>query len=137
MSRSNHTICEFTADTLVELQLACLPGDEPLQQPSRCRYWVARRGGDIEAFVIMYLFADCWYLARAGTLPEAQGQHLYPRLIRAAFTAMRKISVKLCVTDCAYWNTRSANGLIRAGFRLYEPSRKWGFSDGLYWQKAL
>lgn len=138
MARSDVKISRYAgSDSLEELQLACLPGDEPLERSVEQTYWVARSAQGIVAFIIMYQFSDCWYLARAGTLPEAQGQHLYPRLLRAAFTEGRKRGVELCITDCAHWNTRSANGLIRAGFKLYVPARKWGFEDGLYWRKEL
>lgn len=138
MGANNYTIAEYKlGDSLVELQRACLPSDVPETSYPQARYWVARGDAGLVSFIIMRPFADCWYLSRAGTLPEARGQHLYPRLLRAAFTALRKAGVATVITDCAYWNTSSANGLIRAGFKLWEPARKWGFNDGLYWRKEL
>ncbi|WP_341918711.1 GNAT family N-acetyltransferase [Polaromonas sp. YR568] len=120
------------------LQVLCLPGDAPLPDNPRNHYWVARaKDGEAVAFVILYRYQDCWYLSRAGTLERHSGKHLYPRLLRAAFRHIRKTKTRNVITDCSNWNTRSANGLIRAGFRLYTPARKWGFEDGLYWTLDL
>jgi RimJ/RimL family protein N-acetyltransferase len=124
----------FTLD-IYGLQLACLPADAPLPDHPLNLYWVARAAdGQAVAFIIMYQYNDCWYLSRAGTLDGHAGQGLYPRLLRTAFRRMRQLGVQTCITDCANWNVRSANGLIRAGFRLYDPATRWGFKDGLYWR---
>ena len=120
-----------------DLQKACLPGDEPIDDEPQSLYWLAFNDHEPVAFIVMYRYTDCWYLKRAGTLPEHEGNRLYPRLLRAAFKAMRKAGMRTCITDTANWNTRSANGLIRAGFRLYTPNFKWGWADGLYWKVNL
>ena len=34
-------------------------------------------------------------------------------------------------------NISSANNLIRAGYRLFEPPWRWAFQNSLYWTKVL
>jgi predicted GNAT family acetyltransferase len=120
------------------LQLACLPGDDPVPRDQGNLCWVAYDSTGPVAFVL-YVPVDSTmaYLKRAGTLPRARGVGLYPRLNRAAFSYLRRQGVKTVVTDCTYWNVASANGLYKAGFTLYTPQHKWAFEDGLYWWKDL
>lgn len=119
------------------LQRACLPGDEPVMDDPNYLYWLTFKDGVPVAFIVMHDNGSYWYLKRAGTLPAHEGNRLYPRMLRAAFKAMRKQGVYTCVTDTANWNWRSNNGLIRAGFRMYQPQEKWGWEDGLYWKIDL
>jgi predicted GNAT family acetyltransferase len=121
-----------------KLQLACLPADEPVVRNQKNLCWLAYDDRGPVAFVIYQVLSNQQaYLARAGTLPRAQGKGLYVRLNRTAFSYLRKQGVTAAVTDCAYWNTSSANGLYRSGYRLFTPVYKWGFSDGLYWWADL
>lgn len=126
-------------DELDGLQALCLPSDEPVGQAPGQRCWVARHeGAKAVAFIIMQpAHPGCWYLGRAGTVPAHAKRGLYKRLLRTAFTAARRAGITEVVTDTAYWNLASANGLIGAGFKLYTPQRKWSWADGLYWRKTL
>jgi hypothetical protein len=124
-------------EALDELQRDCLPGDEPVLDDPSYLYWLAFKDGVPVAFIIMHDNGSYWYLKRAGTLPAHEGNRLYPRLLRTAFKAMRKAGVHTCVTDTANWNWRSNNGLIRAGFTMYQPQEKWAWEDGLYWKIDL
>jgi hypothetical protein len=125
------------SEAIDDLQRLCLPGDEPVYDDPSYRYWLAFNDKKPVAFIIMHDNGSYWYLKRAGTLPAHEGNRLYPRLLRAAFKAMRKAGVRTCVTDTANWNWRSNNGLIRAGFRTYLPQEKWSWEDGLYWKIDL
>lgn len=120
------------------MQAVCLPSDEPVAAAPGQRCWIARADGEAVSFIIMRpAHPGCWYLVRAGTVPEHCNKGLYKRLLRAAFAAARKAGITEVVTDTAHWNVASANGLIGAGFRLYIPTHKWGWEDGLYWRKTL
>lgn len=129
---------ERHGDELDGLQALCLPGDEPVSQAPGQRCWVARADGEAVAFIILRpAHPGCWYLVRAGTAQPHAGKGLYKRLLRAAFTAAKRAGIVEFVTDTAHWNVASANGLIGAGFKLYVPTHKWGWEDGLYWRKIL
>jgi len=128
---------DYTLD-IYRLQKTCLPQDDPIKDKKDNHYWVARtEKGEAVAFIIMQEGDGYWYLARAGTIYEHSGKGLYKRLLKTAFMNFRKSKSRIVYTDCAYWNIGSANGLIGAGFRLYTPTYKWGFSDGLYWMIKL
>lgn len=117
------------------LQAACLPGDVPLTRLPDDFVWVAYDGLEPVGFV---LFRDWGHgtvcLERAGVLPRAAGQGLYQRLLRAAHRGLPRGRL---VTYTANRNLASANGLLGAGWKLYEPAVRWGWPDGLYFTKVL
>lgn len=127
----------YTLD-IYRLQKLCLPSDAPVPEKDKQLYWVARtEDGDAVAFVILYEHGEYWYLSRAGTAPAHIGRGLYKRLLKASFRHIKKSGVTQIYTDCTYWNTSSANGLMAVGFRMYTPTQKWAFRDGLYWTLKL
>lgn len=81
-------------------------------------------------------FRDCGYLVRAGVLEKYRGQGLQKRLLRTRERFARAINFEWLVT-ATYDNVPSANSLIAAGYRLYEPSRPWLAKGALYWRKQL
>lgn len=130
------TVRRTDAQFLVELQKLCLTGDEPLAPKPEDLAWVAYSAGEPVGFV---LFRDHGYgtvfLERAGVLPAYGGQGLYKRLLRAAERGLPRGS--RLVTYTANRNLASANGLLGAGWKLYEPTVRWGWPDGLYLTKVL
>lgn len=76
------------------------------------------------------------YLKRSGVLPGHRGNRLQLRLIRAREALARKMGWVTLVTDTTD-NPRSANTMIRAGYRLYTPENKWAYEHSLYWRKTL
>lgn len=115
------------------LQLLCLPGDAVV---TRTRRHIAWSIGDV-AFVLVHRRGHEWYLERAGTLPGYEGQGLYKRLLKKLIACAREAHITRVVTDCTYWNVRSANGLYAAGFRMFTPDEPWAFKTGLYWKIDL
>lgn len=77
------------------------------------------------------------YLSGAGVIRSYRGHGLQRRMIAVREAAAKRAGCKLVVTYTARDNYPSANNLIRCGYRLYAPEVPFGFSDALYFQKAL
>jgi GNAT superfamily N-acetyltransferase len=76
------------------------------------------------------------YLKRAGVLKAYRGQGLQRKLITVRERKARKLGLTTMVTDTTD-NPPSANSLIKAGYRIFEPRDKWAFTHSIYWRKAL
>lgn len=74
------------------------------------------------------------YLVRSGVLKDHRGNGLHMRLIRVRERWARKHGWRKLRTDTTD-NHRSANNLIRAGFRIFVPELLWGFQHTIYWRK--
>jgi GNAT superfamily N-acetyltransferase len=77
------------------------------------------------------------FLERAGVCPQARGQGLQRRLIRARERWAKAQGAAWSVTYTSPTNPASANSLIGAGYRLYRPSFYWGCKDSLYFRRQL
>lgn len=69
------------------------------------------------------------FLARAGVLPIAQGQGMHRRMIRHRLRWAKRNGFDRVWTYTTNDNVRSANNLIRCGFRVYAPKKMF---DGGY-----
>jgi GNAT superfamily N-acetyltransferase len=76
------------------------------------------------------------YLKRAGVLKAYRGHGLQRKLITVRERKARKLGLTTMVTDTT-GNPPSANSLIKAGYRIFEPRDKWAFTHSIYWRKAL
>jgi GNAT superfamily N-acetyltransferase len=76
------------------------------------------------------------YLKRAGVLKAYRGQGLQRRLITVRERKARKLGLTTMVTDTTE-NPASANSLIGAGYRIFEPENRWAFKHSIYWRKSL
>jgi GNAT superfamily N-acetyltransferase len=76
------------------------------------------------------------YLKRVGVHPLHRGHGLQRRLLRVREARARKLGYSALVTDTTS-NIPSANNLIAAGFRLFQPKDPWAFEHSLYWKKDL
>lgn len=81
-------------------------------------------------------YTDCVYLSRSGVMPQHRGNNLQVRLIRAREAFAKKHGFAACITDTTN-NVASANSLIRAGYKLYNPSVPWSLPAALYWRRWL
>lgn len=77
------------------------------------------------------------YLYRCGVLPWHRGHGLQRRLLQVRERWARANGYHSIVTDCTIDNPASANSLIRAGYRLYNPGDRWALSSSAYWIKHL
>ena len=124
---------------LTLLQKACLPHDKiyPITQG----YWhvVYSQDGEAVGFggiVPSTRWSDTMYLCRAGVVPTHQGQGLQKRLIRQRLKVAKRLGMNWVITDTNQ-NPASANSLIAIGFKMFEPSKPWGFKTALYWRYRI
>lgn len=76
------------------------------------------------------------YLKRAGVLKAYRGQGLQRKLITVRERKARKLGLVRMVTDTTD-NPPSANSLIGAGYRIFDPEYRWAFKHSIYWRKSL
>jgi GNAT superfamily N-acetyltransferase len=123
---------------LAELQRICLPYDQPLDT-NFGSWWIASQDGrDIGSagLVRSVSWIDCGYLCRAGVVPTHRGQGLQKKFIRVRIRQAKALGWKWLISDTTE-NPASANSLISCGFKMFEPSKPWGFKNSLYWRKKL
>lgn len=123
---------------LRDLHAITFPFDE---QPSwgGTAWWLVTDGDEPVAFAGLepnFLADGSAYLARAGVIPSHRGQGLQLRLIRARERLARTIGCP-AIVSATYNNTHSANNLIQAGYRLFDPAVTWLAEGACYWRKTL
>jgi len=125
-------------DTLNELHAACFL-DSAIRVPYDYGYWwIAYRCDEPAGFagiVPSSIGLGVGYLKRAGVLPWHRGNGLQRRLLKVREAKARKLGWSRIITDTTD-NVPSANNLIAAGYRLFQP-RPWAFKHSLYWTKEL
>jgi GNAT superfamily N-acetyltransferase len=120
------------------LQNKCLPFDTPYDT-NFGSWWIATENGvDIgfAGLVRTVSWIDCGYLCRAGVVPTARGQGLQKQFIRVRLRQAKALGWQWVVTDTTD-NPASANSLIATGFKLFQPTKPWGFKNTLYWRRKL
>jgi GNAT superfamily N-acetyltransferase len=129
-----------TKDTLCDLHEAAFGPSAPLIDTSHGYWWLCYDDSDTPvAFAGMVRSSSCvkrGYLIRSGVLPSHRGRGIQVKLLRAREAHARKLGYDLLVTDTTS-NIPSANSLIRAGFKLFQPKHPWAFENTLYWRKDL
>ena len=115
-------------DELKRLHGECFPCDsEPPWE--RADWWLAwDDNGKAIAFAGGYVYGPdaCYYLVRAGVAEAARGRGLQKRLIRVRLRRAAQLGCKGAYTYTVLSNHASSNSLIRCGFKLFRPSRRWG-----------
>jgi GNAT superfamily N-acetyltransferase len=129
---------QSSQDKLSALQKICLPFDQPYDT-NFGSWWIATANGvDIgfAGLVRTVSWTDCGYLCRAGVVPTARGQGLQKQFIRVRLRQAKALGWKWVITDTTD-NPASANSLIATGFKLFQPTKPWGFKNTLYWRRKL
>lgn len=124
-------------DALTLMQQECLPGDVPTEYRPDDLWWVAYSGREPAGFCCIRPVPNhpgMWYMARAGVMPDYRGRGLQLRMLRTRIHAAKKAGATIIVSDCTAANSASANNLIRAGFRVYDPVYRWGLPSSIYWR---
>lgn len=128
-----------TQNTLNRLQKEILPGTE-LADPAEGFWWIVfDESGKPAGFAAMKQssqFTDTAYFSRAGILEEHTGNALQKRLIKARINKSKIMGFKWAITDTSK-NPPSANSLINCGFKMYSPSKPWGWEYTNYWRLKL
>jgi N-acetylglutamate synthase-like GNAT family acetyltransferase len=81
-------------------------------------------------------FGDCAFFHRSGVSLEHTGNGLQKRLIKARIRKAKSMGFNWVVSDTTT-NPASANSLIHCGFKMYEPSKPWGWEHTCYWRLKL
>jgi GNAT superfamily N-acetyltransferase len=120
------------------LQNKCLPFDTPYDTNFGSWWIVTENGRDIgfAGLVRSATWIDCGYLCRAGVVPASRGQGLQKKLIHVRVRQAKALGWKWVVSDTTD-NPASANSLINCGFKLFQPTKPWGFKNTLYWRRKL
>ena len=131
---------QHSTSVLRVLQMACLPLDEPIF-PEGGWWWLGHSLDNNQAVAFGILepsqqWRDTAYLSRAGVLPAWRGQGLQRRLIALRERLARRQGFVWMISDTTD-NVPSSNNLIKAGYKLIEPSAPWANSESLYWSKKL
>jgi ribosomal protein S18 acetylase RimI-like enzyme len=120
------------------LQLTCLPYDDPLDT-SKAHWWVVYDGQLPVGFACLQAsvqWSDTGYLSRSGVIPSYRGRGIQKRLLTVRESKAKRLGWRWLVSD-TFDNPASGNSLIVRGFRLFKPSKPWGFDAALYWRKEL
>jgi GNAT superfamily N-acetyltransferase len=99
-------------------------------------YNVCKRPVAFAGLTRSQLWDDVGYLCRSGVMPEARGNNLQVRMIKVREAQAKRNGWRSLITDTTD-NLASANSLIKAGFKLYQPYLPWAMSNSLYWRKWL
>lgn len=124
---------------LLYLQKKCLPYDEPYDTDFGW-WWIAYDEKNtpigFAGLVPSASWNDAGYLCRAGVVPSARGLGIQNRLIAVRIRKAKAMGYNWLVSDTRD-NPASSNSLINQGFKLFDPTNPWGYSDALYWRKRL
>lgn len=127
------------ADEILKLHDMTFGDTAPSVPTDSGHWWLAYCGDAPVAFaglVPARSTPDAGYMIRVGVMEMHRGQGLQKRLIRVRQQRARLNGWTRLVTDTTN-NPASANALISAGFRMYEPQYPWGLPEALYWKKEI
>jgi Acetyltransferase (GNAT) family len=130
---------EEIAETLAELHRMIFLEAASIPRFDEGHWWLASCEREPVAFagiVPSTFISNAGYFSRVGVLRVHWGNRLQLRLMRAMEARVRRNGWCSIVSDTTE-NLSSANNFIRAGYRLFEPERRWAWSNSLYWRKAI
>lgn len=140
MIRIREVYAEDELDALTELhQETFAPGEAPMADFTEGYWWLAHHKETPIAFLGVRqstLGPDVGYFTRVGVLTWWRGYGLQLRLMRAMHAKAKRVGWTRIVTDTLN-NPPSANNIIRAGYRMFEPDAPWSLAGALYWTKEI
>ena len=126
-------------NTLARLQKEILPSDVPCDV-TEGHWWIVytdtNKAVGFAGMKQSNQFTDCAFLHRAGVCDDHTGNGLQARLIKVRINKARIMSFNWAVSDTSK-NPASANSLINCGFKMYRPSKPWGWEWTCYWRLKL
>jgi GNAT superfamily N-acetyltransferase len=129
---------EKHSEVLRALHTLTFPADDHEDYTSGY-WWIVWDGYEPVAFAGMrcsLTAGSTAYLSRCGVMRSHRGQGLQKALLRRRLSLAKREGFGAAIST-TYLNTASANNLIRAGFRLYDPDEPWGSLGTCYWRKEL
>jgi GNAT superfamily N-acetyltransferase len=127
------------AETLSDLHCLTFLDGAPVPEFDQGHWWLAFCGTTPIAFAGVLRSAracNAGYFCRVGVIQKHRGSGLQLRLMRALEWRARHNGWKSVLSDTTD-NIYSANNLICAGYRLYQPRDPWGWPHTLYWRKFI
>lgn len=130
-------LTEKNISDLHNLDVAVMPADVPYPKQGS-HWWIAKEDGKAVGFCGL----KCWnsstaFLCRAGVLRNHRGTGLHRKLVKVREKAARDMGISLLVTYVSPYNLKSANNLIKCGYKLYQPQTLWGCAGALYFRKCV
>ena len=130
---------EEISEMLTELHRLTFFGGASIPPFDRGHWWLAFHEKLPVAFAGVvsstHVF-NAGYFNRVGVLKKHRGNRLQLRLMRALEARARRNGWRAVVSDTTE-NIASANNLIHAGYRLFEPRCAWAWPNSLYWKKSI
>lgn len=123
---------------ICRLHKVCFPDDDVLE-PTEGYWWVVLCGKEVVGFCAMRLssrWCDTGYLWRVAVHPAHRGHRLHRRMILVRERLARRLKWNFLISDTNQ-NAESANNLIAAGYKMYQPTWPYGYESTCYWKKAL
>lgn len=116
------------------------PG-EPYDPHPNGYYWLVFKENRPVGFAGLHILTrtkeyETVFFSRAGVLKAHRGHGLGQRLLRVRLNLAKKLEMRTVITYTID-NIPSANNLIKAGFRLYEPNYYYAGEEATYWKKEL
>lgn len=113
-------------------------GEEGFDDYEEAVWWVAYDETTPAAYAGVILWGQgIAFLNRGCVGPGYRGQGLQKHLIRTRLRYLKKQKYLKAITYTSPDNCPSANSLIRCGFKLYTPLKKYGLKNGLYFYKDI
>lgn len=146
IKKTSDKVTSLETEALLHIQKRCLPSDDPVK-PSGIKkdVWYLVYNKSTVTTKVMVAFAlvvpsknwsDTVYMSRCCVLPEYRGNGLQKRLLKLRDSYARRKGYSWCVTDTRD-NPASSNSLIYSGYKIFNPSNPWSYSDSIYWRKKL
>ena len=121
---------------IASMDSVLFPGDVPIEGWEDITWWIGIEDGTPVCYCGVREYADYAYLNRAGVLPKFRGRGYQKRMIKTRLKWAKERGLS-SISDTSSWNIRSSNNLIKAGFKLFNPSIPWNHEDQLYWKKEI
>lgn len=123
----------------IALERKILCDDDPYTSPLAMWFLAEDDGQPIGFGAVTPLVAEPgrWFLARAGVAKSHRGLGVQRRLIRAREAYARRCGATSLTTYTSRENVRSANNLIKCGYRLYIPETWYGCGYAYYFERSL
>jgi GNAT superfamily N-acetyltransferase len=139
--REVDTSDEEIAQELRDLQQITFGNSAPLVDPEAGGWWWIAYKEDVSvgfAQLVQSTYGpEYGYLKRSGVADKYRGHGLQLRLIRAREQRAKRNGWQWLISETTD-NPPSANNLIRAGFKIFEPAHgRWAFNHSIYWRKQI
>ena len=100
-------------------------------------WWLVYYQGEVVGFAGLHestKYDKFGYLYRSGVHPDHRGKGIQKRLIKVREKTAKELGWIGMITDTTD-TIYSANNLINSGYKLFQPTKPWGYKHTNYWVK--